>query len=134
MFSFKGISRTPKPPLPPVVKRMQWWQRGTMVVCFAATLPIIMLTPLMSRLAWSEIWMPMAIVAPVFVVLFMMRRRVSRITRALKAANGRACVACLYDLSGQAETGVCPECGRAFDAAADQLSWARFYKMIGRSS
>jgi len=134
MFSLKEISRTPKPPLPPVVKRMQWWQLGTMLVYGAVTLSMINYTPLIARLGWLNFWMPVGIFAPVFVILFMVHRRLSHIKKALKVADGRACGMCLYDLSGQAETGVCPECGRAFDAAADQLSWARFYKMIGRSS
>jgi len=48
-----------------------------------------------------------------------------RIKRAVTAASGRACTNCLQDLNGLGDTGRCPECGRAFDIAADQRLWKR---------
>jgi len=120
--------------MPPVVKRLGWWYAGTSLYLPAA--PIFVFWPgvqqrLLALGVWASILMTLAMIMPMFVASIMVRRGLSRINRAVKAANGRACVACLYDLSGQADTGVCPECGRAFDADVDHRTWARVLPFAG---
>jgi len=64
-------------------------------------------------------------VTTTFSAIWLSRRRTARIRRAVQAASGRACVACVYNLSGMGDTGACPECGRQFDIATTQRSWQR---------
>jgi len=49
--------------------------------------------------------------------------RNGRLRRRLRAASGRLCVHCTFDLRGMDDTGTCPECGRPFDAARDRQRW-----------
>jgi len=75
-----------------------------------------------SRFSWG---MPIVFFGPVFAAILFVRLGRSRIKAAVLAASRRARTYCVHDLSGHADTGVCPECGRPFNAAADQSSWAR---------
>ena len=43
--------------------------------------------------------------------------------RAFVKSKGRTCTGCLYDLNGMGETGVCAECGHAFDVESDARAW-----------
>jgi hypothetical protein len=74
-----------------------WWRAGILIVAF---------------------------VPNVIAIVFVWRGR-QRIKRAVHASSGRACTHCVHDLSGLGETGTCPECGYAFDAAVDQRRWAQ---------
>jgi len=69
----------------------------------------------------------LAAMAPgiLLVTLWIVLRGYRRIKPAVVAASGRACVGCVHDLNGLGNSGTCPECGRAFDLAADQRSWSR---------
>ena len=52
--------------------------------------------------------------------------RVRRFRTALFAARFRLCTHCGYDLSAlPPPTGLCPECGREYDAARDVERWTR---------
>jgi len=74
---------------------------------------------------WALPAIPISIVTTTFGAIWYSRRRTARIKRAVRAASGRACVGCVYNLDGLGDTGQCPECGRRFDTAADRRSWER---------
>ena len=46
------------------------------------------------------------------------------IRREWHATGGRLCTHCAYDVSDLAPAGTCPECGGAYDIAADAEIWA----------
>ncbi len=52
--------------------------------------------------------------------------RMQRLRRSLRAASGRLCLNCAFDLRGLGEAGLCPECGNTFDIPADQAHWRSF--------
>jgi hypothetical protein len=74
---------------------------------------------------WALPGIPLVCVTATFGAIWFARRRTARVRRAVQAASGRACVVCLYDLSGLGNTGACPECGRQFDSTADRRAWER---------
>lgn len=53
-----------------------------------------------------------------------------RIRRKLAAAGGRLCIGCSESLAGLADVGVCPACGKAFDAVELQWAWWRYGAMV----
>ncbi len=114
--------------MPPVVRRLYWWM--VLPALFAIGYPVIMRVPaVLDAIAtlnhWVIVAIPAVVLLPIFVAFLGVWRGTRRIKRAVAAASGRACLNCIYDLSGLADTGACPECGRAFDTTADQRSWAR---------
>jgi hypothetical protein len=116
----------PQAPVPPVVRRYEVWI-AAMFVCItvvAVAAPFVLwrLVPRVSPL-WALPGIPLVIVTTTFGTIWYTRRHKARIKRAVLAASGRACVACVYDLGGMSDTGDCPECGRRFDIAADRRSW-----------
>jgi len=118
----------PIAPFPPALRRNEV---GVAAV-FVCTLLISVAAPFMMKplaLPISPLWalpgIPLAVVTTTFSAIWLSRRRTARIRRAVQAASGRACVACVYNLSGMGDTGACPECGRHFDIAIDQRSWER---------
>jgi ABC-type nitrate/sulfonate/bicarbonate transport system permease component len=74
---------------------------------------------------WLSVGIPIICYAPVFVAFFGIWHGQRRIKRSVLAAQGRACINCVHDLRGLGETGTCPECGHAFDVAADSRRWER---------
>lgn len=125
------MTTTPKHPrasMPPAVRRLLWW----MVLPFAVMvggaifyqLPAVR-TAMSTPSLWLALGIPAWCFSPVFVAFLGIWSGQRRIKRAVLAAHGRACVNCVYDLNGVGDGGVCPECGRPFDIAADQRSWAR---------
>lgn len=96
----------------------------TVLVAVAAPFVLRRVAPWISPL-WALPGIPLAVVTTTFGTIWYSRRRTARIKRAVRAASGRACLGCVYDLGGMGDTGVCPECGRRFDIAADQRSWER---------
>lgn len=118
----------PASPLPPALRRYEA-RVAAVFVCTALSAvaaPFVLrrVAPWISPL-WALPGIPLAIVTTTFGAIWYSRRRTDRMRRAVRAASGRACVSCVYDLRGMADTGVCPECGRRFDIAADQRSWER---------
>lgn len=63
------------------------------------------------------------IIIPWVVFLPLWYWRVRRFRRALFASRFRLCTHCGYDLSTLGAAGICPECGREFDAARDVARW-----------
>ncbi len=115
-------------PMPPAVRRLLWWMALPSCVIIAGAvfykLPAVqsaMSTPNL----WLSVGVPLACFAPMFVSIFFIWRGQRRIKRAVLAANGRACINCVHDLTGLGDTGTCPECGYVFDTPADQRRWAR---------
>lgn len=74
---------------------------------------------------WLHVGVPLACLVPFFVAFLGIWRGQRRIRLAVGAAQGRACINCVYDLRGLGQTGTCPECGHAFDIAADARRWER---------
>ena len=112
--------------MPPVVKRLGWWFGGPLLVIPASML--VFLWPGSTRMLvaggmWTALLMPAAIFAPTFIAMAIVLRGLNRIKRALQAAEGRACVACIYDLRGLGDTGTCPECGHLFCIKQDRKAW-----------
>ncbi len=68
-----------------------------------------------------------ALLGPVFVLLF---RKKKLLERVLRATGGLACPACLHDLSG-ASVGACPECGQRVDYAMLAPSWRVRMRVLG---
>lgn len=118
----------PAPPLPPALRRYELWVAAvfvcTVVIAVAAPFVLRRAAPRISPL-WALPGIPIAVVTMTFGAFWFSRRRAERIRRGVRAASGRACLGCVYDLSGMGDTGACPECGRRFDIAADQRSWER---------
>ncbi len=114
--------------MPPAVRRLLWWMALPLAAMIAGAV-FYKLPAVQSAMATPNTWLSMGIpllcFAPVFVAFFAIWRGQRRIKRAVLAAHGRACINCVHDLSGLGDTGTCPECGHAFDAAADQRRWAR---------
>lgn len=61
---------------------------------------------------------------PCFIALVFATMRLRRLWRALDATAGACCAKCLYDLSALKGSGVCPECGRAFDLEQNRARWS----------
>ena len=114
----------PPAPFPPAILRYE----HRVAAVFVCTALGAVATPFIAD--WfSPLWalpgIPIAIVTTTFGTIWYTRRHRARIKVAVVAASGRACVGCVYDLSGMGETGACPECGRPFNIAEDRRSWAR---------
>lgn len=114
--------------MPHAVRRLLWWMAlpffaivGGAAVFALPAVRAAMATPSL----WWSIAIPFVFVVPHMVAVVAIARGQRRIKRAVLAANGRACTHCVHDLSGLGDAGICPECGRGFDTAADQKRWAR---------
>ncbi len=116
----------PSAPLPPAVRRYELWIAAVFICTTLAAVatPFVLrrVAPWISPL-WALPGIPLAIVTTTLGTIWYSRRATARIRRAVQAASGRACLACVYDLNGMGATGACPECGRRFDIAADRRSW-----------
>jgi hypothetical protein len=114
--------------MPTAVRRLLWWMALPLAVNIAGAvfykLPAVQ-SAMFAPNVWLSLGIPLACFAPVFVAFVGIWHGQRRIKRAVLAAHGRACIHCVHDLGGLGDTGTCPECGRAFDIAADQRSWAR---------
>jgi hypothetical protein len=65
---------------------------------------------------WSRLAIPFAMFG--VLLLFAIRR-----SRRIKRCEFKVCYACGYDLRGLDESGVCPECGRAYEIASLIRKW-----------
>lgn len=74
---------------------------------------------------WMSLAIPAACFVPLLVSIVAIGRGQRRIKRAVRGADGRACLHCVNDLTGLGESGACPECGAAFDIPAGKRAWAR---------
>lgn len=114
--------------MPPAVRRLLWWMALPLAVIAAGTI-VYKLHAMRSAWAPASLWwtlgIPSLCMASTFVSVVGIWRGQRRIKRAVAAARSRACVHCVHDLSGLGDKGTCPECGRAFDSAADARRWAR---------
>lgn len=114
--------------MPPAVRRLLWWIALPLMTMLARAI-YSRLSGVDSTLASPSVWLPLVWVlilyVPVLIATLVMARGYGRIRRAVRAARGRACVNCVYDLSTLGDAGTCPECGRPFEIAADRRRWAR---------
>ena len=62
---------------------------------------------------------------PLFIMwpMFFLGRR--RMHTEFNEAGGRLCTHCAYNLAPMGERGICPECGKAFDAQTDEAMWTK---------
>lgn len=118
----------PRAPLPPVIRRFRWWflvPPGVAVVAHIA----VFLPGLLEGSGRFPIWwqwgLPVLTFVPLIITTAWMFVTLRRITRAVRASGFHACTHCVHDLRGLGQTGLCPECGKAFDIEADRKSWAR---------
>lgn len=115
-------------PLPPCMLRLSAWFFLPVVAMLAGAMAMKLqwVQALMSRPWFGMVPAIVALcIVPELLAMVLVWRGYRRIRAAVVAASGRACVKCVHDLNGVGEEGRCPECGRAFDIAADQRSWAR---------
>lgn len=110
---------------PPVMRRGLWWLMG-MSACFV-----------LGPIAWMVLRGPLGVpqgfayrhgalvlmFVPSFVILPLWMLRVRSIHRALLESEGRLCTHCAYDVSSLARSGMCPECGKAYDIEKDKVLW-----------
>lgn len=125
--SLVSESRTePAASRPPALRRPELWVAAvfvcTSLTALAAPFLVWSIAPWISPL-WALPGIPLAIVTTTFGAIWFTRRRTRRVKLAVQAAAGRACLACVYDLRGMGDTGLCPECGRRFDGASDHAAW-----------
>jgi hypothetical protein len=79
--------------------------------------------PLGVRAPWRKAvpmvlgFLPLCVFLP---VSWLMARRVRK---DYIESKGRLCTVCAYNVESMGETGLCPECGERFDAAADAETW-----------
>jgi hypothetical protein len=102
----------------------RWWHLAAwvsvpiaMILCFSIYARLVV--------AWQwPVW-PFMVIGLLPIALFAGLLAVPRrqLERALLAADGRLCTSCGYDLRACGLVGVCPECGRAFDAEVDARTW-----------
>lgn len=60
---------------------------------------------------------------------------IAKLGKRVARAKGRICIHCGYDLSGNEEDNVCPECGQVFDGIQDierWRAWTAFDKSTAR--
>lgn len=124
MSTVKAPSRDP---MPPAVRRLLWWIALPLATMFARAV-FYRLPAAQPTIAAPSVWFSLGSVlflyVPVLVATLAMSIGYERIKRAVRAARGRACVNCVYDLSAFEDSGTCPECGHPFQTAADQRRWA----------
>ncbi len=110
---------------PPVIRRhVRNAVLGAIAFSCAAIALVLVRDPLgIPREPWGRYGplvfglMPIGVVWPLFVL-----RRV-RIRKQFNDARGRLCTHCAYNLLPMNDQGICPECGKPFDASADAETW-----------
>ena len=123
-----NTNNSKRAPIPQAVRRLWWWFAGPAVATVFGVIAYQIPTVRNATATpdpWITLGIPAVILAPNFLVILPVWWGMRRIKRAVAGTSGRACTNCVHDLSGLGDTGMCPECGRAFDIAADQRSWVR---------
>ena len=117
------------PGLPKVIRRFPWEVGVAVVASLVIAAVYFGLPEAFGRWGvgtwWGTLLMPQAMYAPVCVAVGVAWRRRMRARKQLAVSDGRCCTACLHDLRGLGESGVCPECGATFDVAADRKAWRK---------
>jgi hypothetical protein len=83
---------------------------------------------------WREGAVVVAGVSVLVIVLSFMGT--ARIVGRARRADGNLCVRCAYDLRDLEGSGICPECGGAYDRAATRRAWALAARanLLGRAA
>ncbi len=114
-----------QPAFPPVMRRGVWWLL-ILSACFmlAPIVWVVFRGPLGVPRGFAHRYGALMLVAVPFVIiwpLWMLRTR--HIRRALVRSNGQLCTHCAYDVSSLPASGICPECGGAYDVEKDKPLW-----------
>lgn len=113
------------PNLPPVMRRgAYWWLAATLFFAAAAIAWQLLKQPLGLPRSGIYRFVVLALgLTPVLVVNPIYLWRTAWLRRAVKAADGRLCRHCAFDLNGLPANGSCPECGNTYDTEADRALW-----------
>ncbi len=112
--------------LPRVVRRLAWWW---LVPVAALVLWIVWfkylggMRVMVAIGMWSAAVIPLAVNLPIAVPIVVVVRAMRRWKRAYAASGGCLCTACVHDLRGLGDAGVCPECGVPFELGRDRRAW-----------
>ena len=97
-----------------IARAIGWWWIVLMLVA-AAALALIVIWYLMGRMGWimaaGQIKLLLVLGGVALSIVLYGMKRVSH------ARNDPFCIHCGYSLTGLAENGTCPECGRGYNAA-----------------
>lgn len=109
--------------LPPVVRRLVPKPWVVLVLWFLVPIGLLIVmgtNAVMPEHLWIPVLMWSVVLLTPRVLGWWYLRRYQRLFR---AAGGRLCVSCGQDLRGLGESGICPECGQAFDVQLDRRRW-----------
>ena len=114
--------------MPPVVRALWKWLLVPLVFVVVGVVAIVV--PEVRRMLGSGsawFWKAASGACLLFqgIMILGLWASMRRIRLAVAASGGRTCTACLQDLRGLGERGVCPECGRVFSLEVDRASWRR---------
>lgn len=100
--------------MPPPLRRLLWWW-----LLPAAAIPLAITSVLVNRLFWGV----GAVILAFFAAKVMIERGRWRYASAARDAEFQLCCGCGYDMSGCADAGACPECGRAYVREESRGVW-----------
>lgn len=101
------------------------------VACFIIALVLLLIIGL-PNLPLPGLWKGLALAVGMFpaaVLLPLWNWRMRGLRAAVARTGGRMCPACGYDVAALPPSGVCPECGGAYDIARDAPLWNRFAEL-----
>lgn len=110
--------------MPRPVKRLTWW--WLLPLIFTPLWFVVVISqPSSPWIMWlSAHWIaPSLGFIPVFVAQGVTIASQFRTRRRFRATGGRMCTNCAHSLVGLGETGICPECGHAFNIESDRVLW-----------
>ncbi|QOJ14118.1 MAG: hypothetical protein HRU75_05500 [Planctomycetia bacterium] len=111
--------------LPPVMRRgVAWWLILSSIAAAAALAWVLLRGPLDLPRRGVFRYVPLALgLVPLLIINPVYLWRTAWIRRAAALADGRLCTHCAYNVTGLPDAGRCPECGNAYDVAADAVLW-----------
>jgi hypothetical protein len=109
---------------PPVINRLRWL--GALFIIPLAWAGWVALNPSVVGvrgpiLGMLYVFAPQFVVMAILISIYQVAKR--RAKRRVDRVDGRLCWQCMYDLSGGAPQGVCPECGTTYEIGELQRRW-----------
>jgi len=92
----------------------------------AAIAPTALLTVAALKTGLALVWLPPLAAVSLIVLAIWNMRRVMRLLRRVKAADGMLCLHCLGDLREEGDRVTCPACGRGDSREVVRQSWRRY--------